>query len=81
MPLNELPEDQTDIEEEDVPLVDMPEEIEQQEEPTEIKEEDVPLADVPQTGDNSHIWGILTALSGAALIYLSFGKKREDADE
>ena len=79
------------IEEELVPMSELPEEAAQTleptveetaaepvvEEPAEIAEEEVPLADVPKTGDVSALWLALTALSGSGLTGLGIlGKKR-----
>ena len=70
------------IDEEDVPLGELPEEE------AEIPEEDVPLADLPEeevplamapaTGDAAVIWTALSALSGAGLFLNR--KKREDEE-
>ena len=68
-----IPEDPTefvDIEEEDVPLTDLPEEAE------EILDDEVPLAVPPKTGDASALWMALSALSGAGLFLVR--KKREE---
>ena len=73
-PINPAPtEDPTefvDIEEEDVPLTDLPEEAE------EILDDEVPLAVPPKTGDASALWMALSALSGAGLFLVR--KKREE---
>ena len=70
--LTELPEPETEIPEEEVPLSELPEPE------VEIPEEDVPLSDIPKTGDSSGLWMGAALLSGAALLVLT--RKREDAE-
>ena len=57
-----------DIPEEEVPLIEAPEEVE-------IPEEDVPLADVPKTGDISAMWHAVTLLSACGLAILALRRK------
>jgi len=47
----------------------------------ELPDEDVPLASAPRTGDPMVLYAGLTALSGAGLAWLSFGKKKEEDEE
>lgn len=75
VPLDENP---VEIDDPEVPLAEKPEEPEKLEE-MELEDPDTPLADVPQTGDNSHTWGILAALSGIGLMWLALlDKKNKD---
>ena len=75
VPLDENP---VEIDDPEVPLAEKPEEPEKLEE-MELENPDTPLADVPQTGDNSHTWGILAALSGIGLMWLALlDKKNKD---
>ncbi len=83
-----------EIPDEDVPLVELPEEpveeipeeevplVELPEEPAvEIPEEEVPLAEAPKTGDNLGLWFLLAASSGLGLVWMTItGKKRKDED-
>ena len=81
---------ETEIEEPDTPLVELPEEIEIEEPDTplvelpeeiELEDPDVPLADVPQTGDYSFIWEVFALISGAALVWLVLDdRKRRTAE-
>ena len=75
VPLDENP---VEIDDPEVPLAEKPEEPEKLEE-MELEDPDTPLADVPQTGDNSHTWGILAALSGIGLMWLALlDRKNKD---
>lgn len=57
-----------DIPDGTVPAADIPEEV-------------TPLASAPKTGDSAALWILISAASGAGLIYLTFvGKKRKDED-
>ena len=81
MPLAELPgeaEDsgETEINDEDVPLAELPED-----DLTEIEDSDVPLADVPKTGDNSQVWEVLALISGAGLAWLVLENKKRRMTE
>ena len=71
-PLSDTPD--VEIPEEDPPLSDLPE--------LDIPDGDVPLAGVPDTGDYSHIWGIVALISGMGLAVLALtNKKREEIAE
>ena len=71
-PLSDTPD--VEIPEEDPPLSDLPE--------LDIPDGDVPLAGVPDTGDYSHIWGVVALISGMGLALLVLtNKKREEIAE
>ena len=86
-PLGDLPD--IDIPEEDPPLSDTPDvEIPEEDPPLsdlpelDIPDGDVPLAGVPDTGDYSHIWGVVALISGMGLAVLVLtNKKREEIAE
>lgn len=59
---------QVNILEEEVPLVEAPEEVV-------IPDEDVPLANVPKTGDISMLWYLTTLLSACGLALLGLRRK------
>ena len=75
------------IEEPDVPLAELPPEVEipEPEVPlagqppvtTTIPEPEVPLADVPMTGDASGLWYALMGLAACGLVVLNLRKKEE----
>ena len=75
------PETEVEIQDQEVPLSDIPEEVEEPEEDlTTIEDGDVPLSDVPQTGEASTVvWLAVLLASGMGLVYLNTGKRKENA--
>lgn len=77
------PEPEVEIEDQEVPLADTPEDPEEPVEPEEtttIEDNDVPMSSVPQTGEASTlVWLAVLLASGMGLVWLNTGKRKENA--